>query len=133
MDGLSLSTSLEAALASVLQRVEGAEHVIVSNLFGLPVARVSLEDESQITIDPRPIETTLAIVLAKTAEAADKLPLGKCKTATTIASSFVLVQASMAPLVVAVVAKPTVDVPALLALMPALVATLEPLREAAEQ
>lgn len=132
MEGPALSPSLEAALSSVLQRIEGTEHVIVSNPFGLPIARVSLEDESQITIDPRPIETTLAIVLAKTSEAADKLPLGKCKTVTTLASSFVLVQASMPPLIVAVVAKPTVDPAAIISLMPSLVATLEPLRAALE-
>ena len=124
-----LSPSLADALGSVLSSIAGAEHVLVSNSFGLPIARVSA---AGATVDAAPIESTFPILFAKAAEAADKLPLGKTRSATTVTSSFVLVQASLAPLVVAVVALPSADIPLLMRALPPLVALLEPLRIAAE-
>jgi len=128
MESSGLSPSLEAALRAAIDRIPGVEHVLISNSYGLPVAKVSADGAD---VDVTPFDT-FAIVFAKAAEAADKLPLGKTKSAVTLSPTFVLVQASLAPLVVAVVAKPSVNVGLLNASLPALVAMLEPLRAAAE-
>ena len=125
--------------------IPGVEHVVVSNGFGLPVARVSApstaagheaaagsgEAGGDEALDAQPVEEFLSIVFAKAAEGADRLGLGRTRAAVLVASSFVLVQASLAPLVVAALARPTVDVDVLAAAVPALADMLEPLCEAA--
>ena len=142
MEGGALSPSLDAALRSVLA-IPGVEHVLVSSGFGLPVARVS--SAPPWASDPAPLEAHFALAFAKAAEALDRLaPEAAAAAAATAAarapptviatvfSSFVLVQASLAPLVVAAAARPAVDVARLAAALPALAAVLEPLREASE-
>lgn len=123
------TSSVDAALSALVSRVPEVEHVIVSNAFGLSIARVSADDAS---IDPLPAETALPIIFGKTVESADKLPFGRAKTVTLFTSNFVLAQANMAPLVLSVVAKPSVNVGLLTACLPAAVGLLEPLRAAAE-
>lgn len=128
--------------------ITGVEHVIVSNGFGLPVARVSVsssaswagleanagtvEASGDDALDAQPVEEFLSIVFAKATEGADRLGLGRARAAVLVTSSFVLVQASLAPLVVAALAQPSVDVDVLAVAVPALADRLEPLREAAE-
>ena len=142
MEGGALSPSLNAAMRSLLA-IPFVEHVFVSNAFGLAIARVSAlppaadgggggDDGGGGAIDPAPLEAAFAIVFAKAAEGAEKLSLGRARAAVLVTNHFVLVQASLAPLVVAAVARPGVDVDALAAAVPALATRLEPLRAAAE-
>lgn len=84
------------------------------------------------TTDPAALESQFAIVFAKASEAADKLHLGKTKTALVCASEFVLVQVSMVPLVLSVVAAPDANVGMILHLLPALQRVLDPVRAAAD-
>ena len=142
MEGGALSPSLDAALRSVLA-IPGVEHVLISSGFGLPVARVSTAPPW--ASDPAPLEAHFALAFAKAAEALDRLAPEAAAAAAaaaaarapptviaTVFTSFVLVQASLAPLVVAAAARPAVDVARLAAALPALAAVLEPLREASE-
>lgn len=72
------------------------------------------------------------MVFARSSEALDKLHLGKTKTSVAFFNEFVLVQCSMVPLVMAVVASPDANVGMILHLLPGLEKVLEPVRAEAE-
>lgn len=143
---------MQAAFKQLVARIPGIEHICVSNPYGLPVIRYSVEDA---TLDCSAVETASATVFAMTAEAFDKLPqhsgassgaastslvlpaasgpaLGKSRSIVRFSDTSVIVQASLNPLILAIVALPHVNVGMLMEVLPQLQAVLEPVRKLAE-
>jgi hypothetical protein len=131
------------------------EHVLLSNLYGLPVLRAS---SPRAETPPEPLETIFATLFAMTAEQCDKAATAASASASGTASSssssaappaasqapraravvashagHLLVQAALHPLVLGVVARAEADPDALLAACPALLRALEPVRLRAEE
>jgi hypothetical protein len=148
------SPSLKAAFQLLTSKIPGIEHICISNPYGLPIIRFAVADEAAAaSATPsavvETVETTAATLFAMTAEAFDKLPqrgavcgpscapstfgLGKTRAVVCTGSEGrVVVQASLNPLVLSIVASADANVELLLKVIPQLQALLEPVRKLAE-
>jgi hypothetical protein len=84
------------------------------------------------TLEAAAFETQFAIVFYKSAEAAGKLSFGDTKTNVAFYDDFVVVQSSMAPVILTVVATAEANVGMILHLLPQIQRVLEPVRAKAE-
>lgn len=130
-----LSPSLNAGLKLALSSCPGAELILLSNLYGLPIFRFSLKDRPS-SLEPDPIESIFATLFAMTAEQLEKLYFGKAQTVVASYGDVVLVQAALHPLVLAIVARRVnegdADIDNMLSLVQPLTNMLEPIRAKAE-
>ena len=155
----ALSPSLRAALAAALAAVPGAELVTLSNLYGLPVLRMSAAAAASSAQQPQPpdgrflsdgagppsaagpapaepIETIFAAAFAVTAETLEKLSrFGHARGACAVYGEHVVMQVALHPLVLALVARagPGLDLDLLHATATRLARALAPVRDAAEK
>jgi hypothetical protein len=134
MTNNDLSPSLNAGLKLALSSCPGAEHILVSNLYGLPILRVS--SDKPASLEPDPIESIFATLFAMTAEQLEKLYFGRAQTVVASYGDLVLVQAALHPLVLAIVARKVneedADIDNMLSLVQPLINMLEPVRQKAE-
>lgn len=106
--------------------------MLLSNLYGLPVLRAS--NPSGTTVLPDALDTIFATVFAMTAEQVEKVVSGKTRSIVAVHGGHLLIQAgALHPLVLAIAAKPSADVDAILEFIPQLQRVLEPVRLKAEQ
>lgn len=128
-------TSLERALRAVLDRSPAARAASLCNSFGLVIARVAREGGDDGGAAGGDADADAAVRFGVTADALDKLALGACASTVARLPHATLVQAALFPLVLNVELHPAAapgDVDGVLALLPALLGVLEPVRAEAE-
>jgi len=115
-------------LRKFLARIPGAQSIAVTDREGAIIFKAALPG-----VIEHPGNEALTLQFTATAEQAGKMNFGRSKHVTSFFSDRVVVQLNYAPLVVAVVGTPDLNVGALLTLSSELKKALEPLGKSVER